>query len=182
MMIFLGGICAVTFVVHPNVFHDVPRSLEATMTFAVARGPSDFLGPVGLVAILTGIVSVILGWRVRAARSWILCGVVLLVVGEIVFSILFFWPRNTIMFVEGTKVHPVGVVVPGGTLGEAGLGRGRRGLLLPGLLGLLPPSTLVPSGNSDGIGASRSQMAMALGIVEADRGALLASVRRHRSA
>jgi len=110
MMIFLGGICAVTFVIHPNVFHDVPRSLETTMTFAVARGPSDFLGPVGLVAIITGLVSVILGWRVRAARYWILCGVVLLVVGEIVFSILFFWPRNTIMFVEGTKVHPVGVV------------------------------------------------------------------------
>jgi hypothetical protein len=110
MMTFLGGIGAVTFVIHPNVFHDVPRSLETTMSFAVARGPSDFLGPVGLVAILTGFVAVILGWRVRAARYGILGGVVLLILGEIVFSILFFWPRNTILFVEGTRVHPVGVL------------------------------------------------------------------------
>jgi len=28
-----------------------------------------------------------------------------LIVGEFVFSALFFWPRNTIMFVEGPAVH-----------------------------------------------------------------------------
>ncbi len=46
----------------------------------------------------------ILCWRVRSARYWIL-GSLIMVVCEGLFSMAFFWPRNTIMFTEGTEVH-----------------------------------------------------------------------------
>jgi hypothetical protein len=108
LMISFGGILFVTIILYPNVFHDVPRSLETTMAFAVVRGPSDFFAPVGLVAAMTGLGFLILGWRAKSARYWVLGGVLILVVGEILFSMVFFWPRNTIMFVEGTAVHPAG--------------------------------------------------------------------------
>jgi hypothetical protein len=107
LMIFLGGILCVTFILYPNIFHDVPRSLETTMAFAVVRGPSDFFAPVGMLAMLTGIGFLILGWRVKSARCWILGSLLVFVLGEMVFSMAYFWSRNTIMFVEGSKIHSV---------------------------------------------------------------------------
>src|SRR5262245_51944113 len=104
---FLGGILSVTFILYPNIFHDVPRSLETTMTFAAVRGPSDFFALVGLLALLAGAGFLVLGRGVPSARYWILGSMILFLVGEIVFSMAFFWPRNTIMFVEGPAVHSV---------------------------------------------------------------------------
>jgi hypothetical protein len=46
----------------------------------------------------------IAGWRVKSARWWIL-GSLLMMIGEGVASMLLFWPRNTIMFIEGQAVH-----------------------------------------------------------------------------
>src|SRR5215213_9025254 len=51
-----------------------------------------------------GIGSLILSWRVKSARYWIL-GSLIMIVCEGLFSMAFFWPRNTIMFIEGTEVH-----------------------------------------------------------------------------
>jgi hypothetical protein len=77
------------------------------MTSAVVRGPRDFFAPAGMLGVLTGIGSLIFGWCVKSIRSWILGSVVIILVGEFLFSMAFFWPRNTIMFVEGTAVHSV---------------------------------------------------------------------------
>jgi len=41
---------------------------------------------------------------VKSARYWILVSV-LMIVCEGLFSMAFFWPRNEIMFIEGTAVH-----------------------------------------------------------------------------
>jgi hypothetical protein len=57
--------------------------------------------------LLTGIGTLILGWRVKSARYWILGSVTVILVGEFLLSAAFFWPRNTIMFEEGTAVHSV---------------------------------------------------------------------------
>jgi len=105
-MILLGAIVFDTFIVYPNVFNDVPRSLEIAMAFASARGPGDFFPPVGNLAILTGVGALILGWRVNSARYWILASVIV-IVAEGLLSIAFFWPRNTILFEEGITVHSV---------------------------------------------------------------------------
>ncbi len=106
LMIFLGAILFETLILYPDIFHDVPRSLETAMSFMAIRGPSDFFPPVGVFAMFTGIAFLILGWRVKSARYWILGSVSVVFVGEFLFSMVFFWPRNTIMS-EGTAVHSV---------------------------------------------------------------------------
>jgi hypothetical protein len=106
LMIFLGALVFDTLIVYPNTFHDVPRSLETAMAFATVRGPGDFFPPLGFVSWITGVGSLILAWRVKPARYWII-GSLIVMVCEGLFSMAFFWPRNTIMFTEGTAVHSV---------------------------------------------------------------------------
>ncbi len=48
--------------------------------------------------------ALVLSWRVEEARWWILFSLAMIVC-EGVASMLFFWPRNEIMFVEGLEVH-----------------------------------------------------------------------------
>jgi hypothetical protein len=107
LMSFFSGLLFETLILYPNVFHDVPRSLDTTMTFAVVRGPRDFFAPAGTFGVLTGVGSLMFGWRVKSIRSWIVGSVVIILLGEFLFSMAFFWPRNTIVFVEGTAVHSV---------------------------------------------------------------------------
>jgi hypothetical protein len=104
MMILLGAIVMETFMVYPNVFHDPPRSLELGLQFMSVRAPSDFFPPLGFFSWVSGAGALIVGWRVKSARYWILLSV-LMIVCEGVFSMVFFWPRNEIMFIEGTAVH-----------------------------------------------------------------------------
>ena len=104
MMILLGSIVLETLMVYPNIFYDPPRSLETALDFMVVRAPNDFFPPLGFLSWVTGIGSLILGWRVKSARYWIL-GSLIMIVCEGLFSMAFFWPRNTIMFIEGTEVH-----------------------------------------------------------------------------
>jgi hypothetical protein len=106
LMIFFGALVFDTLIVYPNVFYDVPRSLETAMAFATVRGPGDFFPPLGFSSWITGIGSLLLARRVKPARYWIL-GSLIVMVCEGLFSMDFFWPRNTIMFTEGTAVHSV---------------------------------------------------------------------------
>jgi hypothetical protein len=109
MMILLGAIVLETFMVYPNIFHDPPRSLELAMEFMTVRGPADFFPPLGFLSWLAGAAAVILCWRAQQARWWILLSVVMIVADGLV-SMVFFWPRNEIMFVEGAAVHSAEVL------------------------------------------------------------------------
>jgi hypothetical protein len=104
MMILLGAIVMETFVVYSNVFHGPPRSLETGLEFMSVRAPSDFFPPLGFLSWVTGAGALLLSWRVKSARYWILFSL-LMIVCEGLFSMAFFWPRNEIMFIEGTAVH-----------------------------------------------------------------------------
>jgi hypothetical protein len=104
LMIFLGAITFETLILYPNIFRDAPRSLEAAVAF-MKIGPADFFPPVGMLMLLTGAGSVIFSWRVKTARYWLLTSVLIVLIGEFLFSAVFFWPRNTIMFIEGSAVH-----------------------------------------------------------------------------
>ncbi len=106
MMTLLGSILFDTLVLYPNIFHDVPRSLETAREFMVVRGPGDFFPPLGLLSWLAGIGSLVLIWRTKSARHWIL-GSMIMILCQGLVSMAFFWPRNTIMFAEGTAVHSV---------------------------------------------------------------------------
>ena len=109
LMIFLGAITFETLVLYPNIFREAPRSLEAAVDF-MKIGPADFFPPVGMLLLATGAGAVILSWRVRIARYWLLTSVLIILFGEFLFSAIFFWPRNTIMFIEGPAVHSAEVL------------------------------------------------------------------------
>ena len=104
LMILLGAILFDTLVLYPNIFHNVPRSLETAMEFMVIRGPGDFFQRLGPLSWLTGIVSLILCWHEQTARYWIMGSVIVMLCDGLV-SMAFFWPRNTMMFTEGAAVH-----------------------------------------------------------------------------
>ena len=104
MMILLGSIVLETFMIYPNIFVDPPASFEVALDFMSVRSPHNFFPPLGLLSWVLGAASLILGWRVQSARYWIIASV-LMIVGEGLASMAFFWPRNTIMFVEGPAVH-----------------------------------------------------------------------------
>lgn len=109
MMILLGSIALETFMIYPNIFANAPQSLQLAMEFMAVRGPDDFFPPLGFLSWVSGAGALILGWRVPTARYWILASV-LMILAEGVLSITLFWPRNTIMFVEGTAVHSADVL------------------------------------------------------------------------
>lgn len=109
MMILLGSIVLETFMVYPNIFHDPPSSLSQAMEFLSVRGPSDFFPPLGFLSWVTGVGALALAWPVAPARRWIALSL-LMIVAEGVASMLLFWPRNEIMFVEGTAVHSAEVL------------------------------------------------------------------------
>ncbi len=102
-----GGIAVETSIVYPNVFHDVPDSLAEASEFFDVVGPGDVLPPLGAFTVLAGLVAVATAWRITAARRWLVAGLLTLLGGEFLFSVLYFWPRNEIMFDEGTAVHSV---------------------------------------------------------------------------
>ena len=90
--------------VYPNIFRDPLRSLELSVSFMSIRGPDDFFPPLGFLSWVTGVGALVLGWRMKAARWWILFSL-LMIVYEGLVSVFFFWPRNEIIFVEGPAVH-----------------------------------------------------------------------------
>lgn len=104
VMTVFGAIVLETFMVYPNVFSDPPASLERTMEFLVATGPNDFFPPLGVASWVLGAAALVLNWR-RPAVRWLLLLSLGMLVAEGVVSMLYFWPRNTIMFSEGLAVH-----------------------------------------------------------------------------
>lgn len=106
-IVAFGGILVETTILYPNVFHDPPDSLELSMEFMVATGPADFFPRVGAVTVLAGVATLVLVRKVRAARYWIGGSLISLLLGEFLFSALYFWPRNEIMFEQGIAEHSV---------------------------------------------------------------------------
>ncbi|MGW5052645.1 DUF1772 domain-containing protein [Actinokineospora sp. NPDC004072] len=104
-LVAFGGIAVETIVIYPNVFHDAPASLAESVEFFTITGPADFFPVIGLVTAVAGVATAVLLRRVEQARWWIAASLGTLVVGEWLFSMVFFWPRNDIMFEEGIAVH-----------------------------------------------------------------------------
>ncbi|MGH3587189.1 MAG: anthrone oxygenase family protein [Pseudonocardia sp.] len=104
-MVAFGGILVETIIVYPNVFHDAPASLAGAVEFFVVTGPADLFPPMGALTVLAAVAAVAASWRVRRARMWLGASLASLVLGEFLFSVLYFWPRNDIMFEEGIAVH-----------------------------------------------------------------------------
>ncbi|MEU4746631.1 DUF1772 domain-containing protein [Actinosynnema sp. NPDC023658] len=109
-MVAFGGILVETIVIYPNVFHDPPSSLALAVDFFAITGPADLFPPMGALTAVLAVGTVVLLWRIRSARPWALGALASLALGEWLFSVLFFWPRNEIMFTEGIAVHSAEVL------------------------------------------------------------------------
>lgn len=106
MMMVFGGAIMETFINFPNWFHDIPASLDVAKNFLQARNPGQFFQTLYPLAILTGMAFVILGWRIKPARNFILAALILSV-GVEFLTFVFIYPLLRIMIVEGTAVHSV---------------------------------------------------------------------------
>lgn len=109
MMILFGAIVLETFMVYPNIFHDPPASLALAMEFLAISGPGDFFPPLGFLSWVAGALALALAWPNPIARRWLLVSLGC-IVAEGVASMLLFWPRNEVMFVEGLAVHSAEVL------------------------------------------------------------------------
>jgi hypothetical protein len=65
--------------VYTNVFVDPPESLELAMDLLSVRGPNDFFPALGFLSWVFGAASLVLCWRVKAARWWILFSLAMIV-------------------------------------------------------------------------------------------------------
>lgn len=106
MMMVFGGAVMETFINFPNWFHDIPASLDTVKSFLQARNPGQFFQTLYPLAILTGIAFVILGWRIKPARNFILAALILSV-GVELLTFVFIYPLLRIMIAEGAAVHSV---------------------------------------------------------------------------
>lgn len=100
-----GTVVFQTFVMYPNIFRETPESLQLTMDFFRAVSPADFFPYFGSVLIAAGTLSLILTFRDKKSFYYLLASVLLLFTGDGIFSVLYFWPRNTILFTEGLRKH-----------------------------------------------------------------------------
>ncbi|SEH51061.1 hypothetical protein SAMN05192559_101916 [Halobacillus karajensis] len=104
--IMLGSMLLNTFMVYPNIFYDIPHSFEVGLTFMEVASPHTYFPPIGLMSILTGLLAFLFVWPYKKERLWVGVSMFMIIL-EGAASIIFEWPRNEIMFIEGASVHSV---------------------------------------------------------------------------
>jgi hypothetical protein len=104
MMILFGAVVLETFMIYPNIFRNAPESLAYASGFFTEASPATFFRPLGMASWAVGIAAVVLSWPMSNVRRWMVLSL-LCIVADGVASMIFFWPRNTMMFIEGTAVH-----------------------------------------------------------------------------
>lgn len=106
-IIFLGGFIIENILLYPNVFNDIPHSLEITSQFLQVTNPGSYFPILGMLVMGTGVITLILTWRMKNIRYWIFGSLIIFILGNFVFSVIYAWPRNLILFEEGATVHSV---------------------------------------------------------------------------
>ncbi|WP_197681667.1 DUF1772 domain-containing protein [Actinopolymorpha singaporensis] len=104
-MLSFGGVAAETVMLYPNIFGDAPASLDRAREFMVAGGPSDYFPPLGATVTISSLAAFALSLRNPRLRWWVAGAAAVFVACEFLFSVLFFWPRNEIMFVDPVGTH-----------------------------------------------------------------------------
>jgi hypothetical protein len=104
-MMSFGGVAAETVMLYPNIFGDAPASLDRAREFLVAGGPSDYFPPLGATVVLMFVAATALTLREPRIRWWVVAAAAVYIACEFLFSVLFFWPRNEIMFVDPVGMH-----------------------------------------------------------------------------
>ena len=100
-----GVLLSETLLLYANIFADVPSSFAVALQFMSVVAPGDVLPRFGAMTVATAVAAVALTVRTPAVRAWTTAAAIVLLLGQFLFSALFFWPRNRIMFTEGLAVH-----------------------------------------------------------------------------
>ncbi|OLT11504.1 hypothetical protein BJF78_04940 [Pseudonocardia sp. CNS-139] len=100
-----GGLVIETLLLYPNIFADVPASLTRALEFMSVTAPNDVLPPLGAATLATALAAVALTLRRREVRLFTIGAVSSIALGELLFSAIWFWPRNTIMFVDDPALY-----------------------------------------------------------------------------
>jgi branched-subunit amino acid transport protein len=98
-----------TFMVYPNIFHDIPNSLHTAMDFMKVASPHTYFPPLGFFSWVTGVLAIAFSWNYKNARVLIIVSVWMMF-AEGAASVIWEWPRNEIMFIEGTAIHSAEVL------------------------------------------------------------------------
>ena len=107
--VVLGAYAAVAFFVfaaatvetallYPNIFRDIPESLESTQEFMSVVAVGDVMRPLGAAMLLSGLLACAVSVRFRLARCWSFASLLALISGQFLLSILYLWPRATVLF------------------------------------------------------------------------------------
>lgn len=104
-MVMFGGLLVETVLLYPNIFHDVPASLERSSEFMVASNPGSYFPQLGTITLGSAMLAIVATWRQPFVRYTFLGGFLSIALGDFVLSMLAMWERNTIMFEEGLTKH-----------------------------------------------------------------------------
>jgi hypothetical protein len=100
-----GALLFDTFVLYPNIFSNVPSSLQCSIGFLQAGSPGMFFASAGSIVLIVGITTLVLMRKHESYFKFCLAGFLLIVCGEFLLSVFIFWPLNAIMFSEGLAMH-----------------------------------------------------------------------------
>ncbi|MFE3444923.1 hypothetical protein ACFXNW_17980 [Nocardia sp. NPDC059180] len=87
-----------TILLYPNIFRDVPESLAQTQEFMSVVAVGDVMRPMGGVLTLTALIACAVAVRSPIARGWMTASLVSLISGQFLLSVLYQWPRASILF------------------------------------------------------------------------------------
>jgi hypothetical protein len=101
-MMLMGGATMETFINFPNWVADIPASLIRVREFLAVRNPGMFFQTVAPLTLLTGLLFVLVGWRVAPARNFIAASIVLLITVELItFNLIY--PKLRILLARGDQ-------------------------------------------------------------------------------
>ncbi|RDI51103.1 DUF1772 domain-containing protein [Nocardia mexicana] len=88
---------AETIFLYPNMFRDVPESLALSDEFMTVVDIGAVMRPMGGVMTLCAVIAIVVALWTRHARGWLAASLVSLVSGQFLLSILYQWPRASIL-------------------------------------------------------------------------------------
>ena len=123
----LGASVYESVVLVPNFRHDIPNSLEHFRLFMSQANPGAYFRAIAPPTQIALLVSLILSWKLRPARSWYIVALACLIVVDVV-TFTFHYPRNHLLF-HAPLQQPVSQLVSAAQ--EWGMGNiGRIALLV----------------------------------------------------
>ncbi|WP_069164440.1 hypothetical protein [Nocardia altamirensis] len=92
-----------TALLYPNIFRDVPESLELTDRFMSVVDVGDVMRPLGGALTLCAVIAAVVAFWYRLGRLRMGLSLASLVSGQFLLSVLYQWPRATILFDDRGK-------------------------------------------------------------------------------